>query len=212
MAASRQDRIPLFPLDVVLFPGMLLPLHIFEPRYRALTRYCLENKREFGVVRDLKNEIAGLGCTAEIVKVIEAHPDGRMDILTQGRARFAILELIEELAYPEARVEYHEDVPDPDLPPDDPELRKIVARCHTLLYGRAPELPAIPAGGYLSYQIVAELPLDIELKQALLGLCSESERRRLLHKLLPRWAHHLELAQISRSKAAGNGHGRLPEK
>lgn len=190
---------------------MLLPLHIFEPRYRALTRYCLENQREFGVVLVLRKEIAGLGCTAEIVKIIEAHPDGRMDILTQGRARFAILELIEELAYPEARVEYHDDVTDPNLPPDDLALREMVARCHTLLYGRAPELPDISEGGYLSYQIVAELPLDLELKQALLGICSESERRRLLHKLLPRWAHHVEMAQIGRSKAAGNGHGRLPE-
>jgi Lon protease-like protein len=211
MAPGRPTRIPLFPIDVVLFPGMLLPLHIFEPRYRALTRYCLENRREFGVVLDRRKEIAGIGCTAEIVKVVEAHPDGRMDIITQGRARFAILELIEETTYPEARVEYHEDVSDPSLPSDDPELREMFARCHTLVYGRSVEPPEVPEGAFLSYQIVAELPLDLELKQALLGLCSETERRRLLHKILPRWAHHVEMAQIGRAKAAGNGHGRIPE-
>lgn len=211
MALSRPERIPLFPLEVVLFPGMLLPLHIFEPRYRALTRFCLENRREFGVVLDRRKEIVGVGCTAEIVKVVQEHPDGRMDILAQGRARFAILELFEGDPYPEARVEYHEDIPEPNLPADDPELRALFARCYALAYGRPSELGEIPEGGFLSYQIVADLPLDLELKQALLSLCSEVERRRVLHKLLPRWAHHVEMARRGQAKAAGNGHGRIPE-
>jgi len=89
----RPNRIPLFPLNVVLLPGADLPLHIFEPRYREMVRDCLDNKAEFGMLLALENGIAGTGCTAEILEVAKKYNDGRMDILTVGRAPFRVVEL-----------------------------------------------------------------------------------------------------------------------
>src|SRR5690242_12078456 len=89
----RPERIPLFPLNVVLLPGETLPLHIFEPRYREMIRSCAADKREFGILLALPKGIVRVGCTAEIVDIPRRYDDGRMDILTIGRSPFRILEL-----------------------------------------------------------------------------------------------------------------------
>jgi Lon protease-like protein len=83
--------IPLFPLDVVLFPGTPLPLHIFEPRYKEMIAECRAQDRAFGVVRALEQGLADVGCTAEIVTVVKEYPDGRLDLVAEGRQRFEIV-------------------------------------------------------------------------------------------------------------------------
>jgi len=92
----RPERIPLFPLNVVLLPGAELPLHIFEPRYREMVKTCIEEKSEFGILLSLPKGLARVGCTAEITAVVERYDDGRMDILTAGRAPFRVVELFTE--------------------------------------------------------------------------------------------------------------------
>jgi Lon protease-like protein len=84
-------RIPIFPLELVLFPEMILPLHIFEPRYRLMIRRCLDAPSEFGVVLARAGGIAAYGCTAEIAEVTKDYGDGRVDIVTEGRSVFRIL-------------------------------------------------------------------------------------------------------------------------
>ena len=74
---------PLFPLDVVLFPGAPLPLHIFEPRYKEMIGECLEQKLLFGVVRAQETNLADIGCTAEILAVTKTYDDGRMSRKTK---------------------------------------------------------------------------------------------------------------------------------
>src|SRR5258706_5955061 len=69
--------IPLFPLDLVLLPGVPLPLHIFEPRYKEMITECLEQKKHFGLIRNREEVLATVGCTAEILQVLKKHPDGR---------------------------------------------------------------------------------------------------------------------------------------
>src|SRR5579864_4357368 len=96
MAFMGPDRIPLFPLNVVLLPGAALPLHIFEPRYRGMVKDCLEEKTRFGVLLALDNGVARVGCTAEIIKVVQRYNDGRMDILTVGREPFRVVELLDQ--------------------------------------------------------------------------------------------------------------------
>ena len=76
--------LPLFPLDVVLFSGTPLPLHIFEPRYREMISECLDRKKSFGVVRAKEEGVVEIGCTAEIITVTKKYPDGRLDIVTGG--------------------------------------------------------------------------------------------------------------------------------
>jgi Lon protease-like protein len=76
--------LPLFPLDLVLLPAVPLSLHIFEPRYKEMINECLTQNRHFGIVRSKEEALASIGCTAEIINVMKTHPDGRMDILTEG--------------------------------------------------------------------------------------------------------------------------------
>jgi Lon protease-like protein len=103
---ERPSRIPLFPLDVVLLPGMPLPLHIFEPRYKLMVGRCLNEKIEFGMILATSQGIASVGCTAEIVRKLRDYSDGRMDIIAEGRSIFRLDELLDEKEYYEGRVAY----------------------------------------------------------------------------------------------------------
>ena len=103
--------IPIFPLGLVLLPAMPLPLHIFEERYKIMTKTCLEQNKEFGIVYFSGDQFETKGCTALIEKVIKRYNDGRLDILTQGRKRFAIRELTDEQPYLQATVEFFDDRP-----------------------------------------------------------------------------------------------------
>lgn len=201
------EIIPLFPLNVVLFPATPLPLHIFEPRYRQMTRECLDEKREFGVVLARKDGIAAVGCTADIVKVVKQYDDGRSDILTVGRRRFRVEEVFDDKPYYQGRVAFLADGPEREDPATAERLLTLYAEVHRLLHGR--EGSAVPAAGnLLAYAVAAELPLDVDDKQILLQLDSESERRQALSERLEAWAEKLRKLERSRKKAGGNGHGR----
>jgi len=102
--------IPLFPLGVVLLPGMDLPLHIFEERYKELIKECLERREEFGVVYYSGKMMLRVGCTATITEVLRNYDDGKIDILTVGKRRFMVEELFEDKLYIEARVEFFQDM------------------------------------------------------------------------------------------------------
>ena len=95
--------LPLFPLDVVLFPGTVLQLHIFEPRYQEMISECLAEQKTFGVVRSKEEGIAEIGCTAKIVKVAKKYPDGRMDILAEGKRRFEVFARVNRATSASAR-------------------------------------------------------------------------------------------------------------
>src|SRR5262249_57380855 len=99
MGPTRPERIPLFPLNVVLLPGAALPLHIFEPRYWQMIRDCLDHKTEFGLLLSLPKGIVRVGCTAEVMNVLKRYDDGRMDIVTVGRTPFRIVELLNPEAF-----------------------------------------------------------------------------------------------------------------
>jgi Lon protease-like protein len=99
------DALPLFPLGVVLLPGMSLPLHIFEERYKLMIAECLEHEGEFGIVLSNGERMESAGCTAAVRRVLRRYPDGRMDVLTVGKRRFRILELREGRPWLEALVE-----------------------------------------------------------------------------------------------------------
>jgi Lon protease-like protein len=113
----KTHQIPLFPLGLVLLPDMMLPLHIFEERYKEMVSACLANDRPFGIVLFDGGAIRSVGCMARITEVLKRYDDGRMDIMTRGGERFVIRELIEEQAYMEARVFFFDDGEDP--PGDD---------------------------------------------------------------------------------------------
>src|SRR5271156_5324750 len=134
------SRIALFPLNIVLYPGATLPLHIFEPRYKLMIHHCIANNCEFGVILAGEKGVATIGCTAAITQKLKDYVDGRMDILTQGRVVFRALNLLQEKEYHEAMVEFisaPSEVPrEPARHQEEAILLGLFQECHSLLYGQ----------------------------------------------------------------------------
>lgn len=105
--------LPLFPLQLVVFPGSAAPLHIFEDRYREMVGLAEAEGTEFGIVRSITREeekgIASTGCTVTVESVRQRYPDGRFDVITRGRRRFRIVSLDDEKPYLRGTVEYFDD-------------------------------------------------------------------------------------------------------
>jgi Lon protease-like protein len=217
MGTMPPERIPLFPLNVVLLPGAPLPLHIFEPRYKEMVKECLEQKSEFGMLLALPKGDAGnllkgvnvakVGCTAEILEVVKRYPDGRMDIVTVGRAPFRVVELFSENPLMEGQVDYLEDRGSLGNPVVQRQLVELYEACHTLLFEDYPKnLEGAPVEE-LSYRIASTLPMDLLWKQQILELRSEQDRQERLVGYLREWAPHLQNSKVMRQRAGGNGHG-----
>jgi ATP-dependent Lon protease len=203
----RPDRIPLFPLNVVLFPGELLPLHIFEPRYRRMVRECLDEKAPFGMLLALPNGVAHVGCSAEILEVTKSYEDGRMDILTVGRLPYRVMDLFTDDPLLQGTVDYLEDKDSLIDPQNREKLIELYEVCYTLLFSGMPSNLAKSSQESLSFAIASMLPLDLLWKQQILELRSEAERQDRLLRYLREWALHLHKIEARRVQGAGNGHG-----
>jgi Lon protease-like protein len=196
--------LPLFPLDVVLFPGTPLPLHIFEPRYREMIGECLDRNGPFGVVRAVEQGVADVGCTAEIVAVTKQYPDGRLDIVSEGRKRFEVIQLNQERAFLRAEVLMVED--EPSVSSQEETSRAV--RLHSEIMKLAGAVQDLSAAdmAMLSFHLAGSLPLDLDFKQKLLALRSESQRILVLADYLETIVPRLHHAARARQKAGGNGH------
>ena len=196
--------LPLFPLDVVLFPGVPLPLHIFEPRYKEMIGECRANQTPFGVVRALENGIAEIGCTAEIVTITKEYSDGRLDLISEGRQRFEILQVNQERSFLRAEVLFLPDepaTPAPDLTSRAIELHRDILN----LAGAVQDLSGTDESA-LSFHLAGSLPLDLDFKQKLLSMRSEVERIRAVAAYLEALLPNLRRASRAREKSGGNGH------
>jgi Lon protease-like protein len=198
--------LPLFPLDLVLFPGTPLPLHIFEPRYREMVSECLDSKQPFGVVRAKEQELAEIGCTAEIISVAQKYPDGRMDIVTEGRRRFEVMQLNQERSFLRAEVFYLEDGSDTA---SEPEIERALELQREImaLAGATPQKSSEIDPLQLSFHLAASLPLDLDFKQTLLGMKSEAQRLRAVISFFENILPTMRRTTYVRHKAGGNGHG-----
>ena len=196
--------LPIFPLEVVLLPGTPLPLHIFEPRYKEMIRECLDKDAPFGVVRALEEGIAEVGCTAEIVTVTKEYPDGRLDLIAEGRKRFEVLEVNQERAFLQAEVLL---VPDePGDPAQAERVRAVELHLEILsLAGAVQDLSAADQN-QLSFYLAGSLPLDLDFKQKLLAMRSESQRIQSVVEYLEGILPKLRRVARTREKAGGNGH------
>jgi ATP-dependent Lon protease len=204
----KSERIPLFPLNIVLLPGAALPLHIFEPRYKEMIARCIEEKIAFSIVYSPPSGIAQTGCTAEIRQILRTHPDGRMDILTDGKDVVRIIRILDEKPYFEALVQYLEEEPAAiaTSTSDRETLIEMFQKCHVKAFGSPSTLAANFPDDLLSYRLAAELPIDLPRKQELLEMRSEKERRVLLTTIFTEWLPKFDRAEQARSRAAGNGH------
>ncbi|HWZ42937.1 MAG TPA: LON peptidase substrate-binding domain-containing protein [Candidatus Saccharimonadales bacterium] len=195
--------LPIFPLDVVLFPGAPLPLHIFEPRYKEMISECLEQKRLFGLVRAKQESLAEVGCTAAIVNVSKKYDDGRLDIHAEGRQRFEIVQLNQERSFLRGEVIYFDD--DPGVP--RPAELETLVQLHRQLFEMLGQDPQVePDHPLLSFQLAQDLPTDLDFKQSLLEMKTETQRVTTLVEYYQATIPRVERSLRARVKAGGNGH------
>ena len=198
-------KIPLFPLELVLFPGMPLPLHIFEPRYREMIAECIAGNAPFGVVRAQRDGLAIVGCTAQVVRVLRRYPDGRSDILTQGIDRFEIEQLDNSRTFLQAQVDM--------LPDSGPAAERSAREECVALHFEAQHLLGAGEGTMqlnldapVAYLLAAAMPADLNFQQALLTMRSDRERTQTLlayyREILPKLRSGAKASQ----RASTNGH------
>jgi Lon protease-like protein len=194
---------PLFPLPIVLLPSEVVPLHIFEERYKAMVDHCLDERSEFGIMWLADDGLKEVGCTAQIAEVLERAPDGRMNILVRGTNPFRLLERQEDLEYPAGTVEFLEDGPDDVEANVGEEARERYADLLEEITDERPDSGALSA--LSAYEMAASVEIDPELKQGLLELRSEEDRLKLLARLFRDGIKRLERARKIADRARTNG-------
>ena len=216
--AELVTPIPLFPLPVVLFPGALMPLHIFEPRYRRMLAYCLASDRRFGityVAESVEDAVrpGAVGCVAHIEKS-DLLPDGRSNIAVTGGARFETMRLVSSTEpFLLAEVRAYEDHPDPagragSIAERVRTVFERVARAARKLSADAPAIPVLPDDPTaLSFAIPAMLDLEAESRQELLVMRSAVERLEHLEGILNAALHPMEERATVHARAKSNGTG-----
>ena len=205
--SRNNEAIPLFPLELVLYPEEHLPLHIFEPRYREMVEFCLSRKRPFGIVLSQDGTLSEVGCAASIVEVQQQYADGRKDIVVQGEFRFRILGVANEHAFLTADIIA---VQDEDTSVDVFVRERVIAQHIKLLElaGRMPAPTQYQDRPFLSYFIAHNTGLTVEQKQAVLELTSEVDRLKYLISHLEKFIPMVEEVETLRSKVRSNGHFR----
>jgi Lon protease-like protein len=213
-------ELPLFPLPLVLFPGVPLPLHIFEDRYRRLLADVRVSNNLFGLSNFDPNSAEGerpavghVGCATEVVEV-QTLPDGRSNILTVGVARYRVTEYVERGdPYLVARVEFFEDEEgDAQLlskrAAEVSEMFMRIARAMRTINDERGTLPELPQDEpeRLSFLVAAVVEMDAEAKQQLLEMRSTAERLRRLYTLLSQAVNAYEERARTHELARGNGH------
>ncbi len=196
-------RLALFPLDLVLLPREVVPLHIFEQRYRTMIARCLSEQREFGIVWLSDGGLRRTGCTAEIAEVLERMEDGRMNILVRGVRPFRLLRSVYDLPYPAGDVELLEDS-DEEAPPEvGSRAREAYADLVARVTDKRPDPAAV--ADLDAYAMAASVELPLQAKQELLELRCETERLRKVGELLEAAVRALERAERAGELARSNG-------
>jgi Lon protease-like protein len=201
--ARTIERFPLFPLGLVLLPQELVPLHIFEDRYKLMIGECLDGEREFGIIWLSDDGLKQTGCAARIARVLERFEDGRLNILVQGTEPFRLLRKIEDLPYPAGDVEVLHDDGDGDEQTAGEARRRYADLVEELTESR-PEEQALAELD--AYGMAATLDVEPAAKQALLELRSESGRLEQLETLFAEALERIRLAAFAAERARGNGH------
>ena len=206
MASGETTELPIFELPVVLLPGELLPLHIFEDRYKRMIARSLDGGEPFGIVlRDEDGAARRVGCTAHVTDVIERFEDGRLNIVVAGELPFRVLDRADAPEYPVGEVELIDLDAEPD--PADTEVADAARSAFTELLEQVTEEPEAAAelAQDGAYELAARIELPADTKQRLLELRSEDERMRLLRRALVTAADAVRRAQRIAEAARGNG-------
>jgi Lon protease-like protein len=194
---------PLFPLGLVALPSELVPLHIFEERYKAMIARCLEEESEFGIVWLADDGLREVGCACEIAEVLERFPDGRVNLIARGTRVFRIEHRQDDLVYPAGAVEFLQDRDEAA----DSEAGEEAHAAYTELVQQATDTEPDPAsiGGMTAYEMAATVEFGLEAKQSLLDLRSEAARMRLVARLCRAAVKRLDFVDRAQARARSNG-------
>ncbi|HEX6458745.1 MAG TPA: LON peptidase substrate-binding domain-containing protein [Thermoleophilaceae bacterium] len=194
---------PLFPLGIVLLPEEVVPLHIFEERYKLMIGECLEYEREFGIVWLSDSGLRDVGCTATISELLETMDDGRMNILVRGTRPFRLVRRIEELPYPAGDIELLDDDGAAPEPAALEDTRERYAELVERLTESRPD--AAQLDGLGAYGIAATIDFAHDAKQSLLESRSESERLGMLSELIDAAMKRVDYVERAGERAKSNG-------
>jgi len=202
------DYLPLFPVDVVLFPEMLLPLHIFEERYKEMIGECLQDRSPFGVLYAHDDRVETIGCTAQISQEIKRHSDGRIDLVAVGQKRFQVSFFDSEKAYLRASIEL---LPDSagDKEPSENQARQALElfgqACKLMGLGDPQEFSRESSFQGLAFKLALSLQLHNEIRQRILEARSEDQRLEELTEHLSELIPRLTERHKSARQAGSNG-------
>jgi Lon protease-like protein len=201
--------LPLFPLQLVAFPGSAIPLHIFEERYKEMVGGAEREGTEFGIVLAKEGGIVNAGCTVVVEAVLQRYPDGRFDVVTRGRRRFEIVALDQEKDYLRGEVRYFEDE---DETPASPEARTRAVEAFEKIGKALPESRgAEPDMNHplLSFQL-AQAVEDLDFQNTMQRSRSEAERLRMFAEFAEGYIQRQLYAEKMKHASPLNGSGHLP--
>jgi Lon protease-like protein len=198
---------PLFPLAMVALPHEVVPLHIFEPRYRTMISECLERDSEFGIVWSGDEGLRAVGCAVEITEVLERMDDGRLNILTRGTRPFRLVDEQHDLPYPAGTVEFLLD----KVEETDAKTAGDAHDAYNVLFEQATDRALEPdeLAAMTAYQMAATVDFGLQAKQGLLDLRSENARLRLVTRLFRAALKRLDFMERAQERARTNGRVRF---
>jgi Lon protease-like protein len=203
MPAQLSHDFPLFPLGLVALPGELIPLHIFEDRYKTMMTECLAAESEFGIVWLSDDGLRDIGCACEIDRVLERMDDGRMNLVARGTRPFRVLERQGHLPYPAGVIEFVEDRRDTL----DPVLAGEARAAYADLVKRATDRDTDEhdLDQMSAYDMAATVDFGLDAKQGLLDLRSENARLQLVTRLFRAAIKRLDFVDRAQARARSNG-------
>lgn len=207
---TENHVIPVFPLGIVALPGLPVPLHIFEERYKLMIGECLENDRPFGIVFFSGGQLQHVGCTVRIIQLITRYDDGRMDILAQGEQRFVIQKLFEDKPYLQASITYFEDQPeafDAEMKASARKGLQLLKELNRLLTDGA-EIEFIDVDDLerLSFFIAGCEGFSMDEKQTFLEMTSTRSRLEKSTLAMASIIERVKLTEKIKTVINGNGH------
>lgn len=198
--------IPIFPLQLVVFPGENLNLHIFEPRYKQLINECFQQKKPFGIPVVINNELKDYGSLIHVKEITRIYPQGEMDIKTRAEKVFRILEVIKALPeklYSGAIVNY----PSNDFSGNETVMQMLVRKMRDFHAGLQVKKDFHKEEKDLtSYDIAHHSGLSLQQQYEFLQLTNERQRQEYLKRHFDKTLPVFEDAKSLREKIQMNGH------
>lgn len=205
-----KSKIPIFPLNLVMYPEAVYPLHIFEERYKRLINHCRSENEGFGIVSKIDTTISTIGCYVELVEVINVFENGSMDILVKGKERFQTVSTeLHPHGYIVANIIPYIDDEQYSFP--KPIEATTISKFKNILDRTAIEFDkrywnSFNKSTFKSYKIAEKSGMNLQQQQSLLSLRSESDRLQFLIKHFEKLEQYLDRTEVLKEIIAGDGY------